>query len=145
MSEQHCVVDLRLPEPGLFIPRGEDLDGHTLAMPQAPPYLTIAALSWAIGEGEGHTKALGTVIPRRVLHDDAALNPSAEPLTLMFTLIQTHPHLPLVPPRLLQKDLAVPISSHSWLSRMPILTQAWPCLSLQKPRAPSALQAHGSP
>ncbi|DAA30010.1 TPA: hypothetical protein BOS_5038 [Bos taurus] len=45
VSEQHCVVDLSLPEPGLFISGGEDLDGYALTMPQAPPHLTIAALS----------------------------------------------------------------------------------------------------
>uniref|UniRef100_G1PYQ4 Uncharacterized protein n=1 Tax=Myotis lucifugus TaxID=59463 RepID=G1PYQ4_MYOLU len=45
VSEQHCVVDLSLPEPGLFIPRGEYLDRHTLTMPQASPHLAIAALS----------------------------------------------------------------------------------------------------
>lgn len=45
MPEQHCIVDLRLPEPGLLIPRGEDLDSYTLTMPQAPPHLTVAALS----------------------------------------------------------------------------------------------------
>lgn len=45
MSELHCVVDLRLSEPGLFIPWGEDLDGHILPHPGAPPHLPIPAFT----------------------------------------------------------------------------------------------------
>ena len=45
MSEQHRVVDLSLPEPGLLISGGEDLDRYALTMPQAPPHLAVAALS----------------------------------------------------------------------------------------------------
>ena len=56
MSEQHCVVDLSLPEPGLFISGGEDLDRYALTMPQAPPHLAIAALSLSSNQrGEGVT------------------------------------------------------------------------------------------
>lgn len=45
MSELHCVVDFRLSEPRLFIPGGEDLDGHILPHPGAPPHLRIPAFA----------------------------------------------------------------------------------------------------
>ena len=41
MSELDSVVDLGLPEPRLFIPGGEDLHGHALSHPGAPPHLSI--------------------------------------------------------------------------------------------------------
>ena len=42
VSELDSVVDLCLPEPGLLIPGGEDLDGHALALPLAAPHLAVA-------------------------------------------------------------------------------------------------------
>lgn len=45
MAQLHRVVDLRLPEPGLFVPGGEDLDGHALPHPRPPPHFPIAALA----------------------------------------------------------------------------------------------------
>lgn len=45
MPQLHRVVDLRLPEPGLFVPGGEDLDGHALPHPRPPPHLPIAAFA----------------------------------------------------------------------------------------------------
>ena len=46
VSELDSVVDLCLPKPGLFIPGGEDLHGHTLSHPGAPPHLSIPPLTW---------------------------------------------------------------------------------------------------
>lgn len=46
MSQLHCVVDLRLSEPGLLVPGGEDLDSHALPHPGSPPHLPIPAFAW---------------------------------------------------------------------------------------------------
>lgn len=45
MPELYRVVDLCLSEPRLFIPWGEDLDGHILPHPGAPPHLPIPAFA----------------------------------------------------------------------------------------------------
>lgn len=49
MSEQHCVVDLRLSEPGLFISRREDFNSHILPLPLPPPHLSIPPFAWEGG------------------------------------------------------------------------------------------------
>lgn len=45
MPQLHRVVDLGLPEPGLFVPGGEDLDGDALPHPRPPPHFPIAAFA----------------------------------------------------------------------------------------------------
>lgn len=47
MPEQHRVVDLRLTEPRLLVPGGEDLHGHVLPVPDATPHLPVAPFAYA--------------------------------------------------------------------------------------------------
>lgn len=46
MSQQHCVVDLSLSEPGLLVSGGEDFDCDALSLPLTPPHFTVTAFTW---------------------------------------------------------------------------------------------------
>lgn len=46
MPQQYSVVQLSFPEPGLFIPRREDLHSNVFSLPLTPPNFSITALSW---------------------------------------------------------------------------------------------------
>lgn len=46
VSQQHCVVDLSLSEPGLLVPGREDFDSNILTLPLTPPHFTIPAFTW---------------------------------------------------------------------------------------------------
>ena len=50
VTEHTRLVDLHLPHPGLLIQRGEDLDGHVTAPPDAPPDLSKPALADALSQ-----------------------------------------------------------------------------------------------
>lgn len=53
MPQHHRLVDLSLAEPRAFLPGGEDLNGHLLPAPLAPPHLAEAPLPDALLEDDG--------------------------------------------------------------------------------------------
>lgn len=53
VSQHHRLVDLSLAEPGALLAGGEDLHGHFLPAPLAPPHLAETALSDALLEDDG--------------------------------------------------------------------------------------------
>lgn len=46
VPQQYSVVQLSFPEPGLFIPRREDLHSNIFSLPLTPPNFSVPALSW---------------------------------------------------------------------------------------------------
>merc|ERR1712047_92121 len=44
VAQHDRLVDLRLPEPALLVPAGEDLHRHVLAPPPASPHLSKSSL-----------------------------------------------------------------------------------------------------
>lgn len=53
VPEHDGLVDLGLPKPRAFLSGGEDLDGHLLSSPLAPPHLSEAALPDALLQDDG--------------------------------------------------------------------------------------------
>lgn len=53
VPQHHGLIDLSLSEPGALLSGGEDLDGHLLSSPLAPPHLPEAALPNALLQDDG--------------------------------------------------------------------------------------------
>lgn len=60
MPQQYSVVQLSFPEPGLFIPRREDLHSNIFSLPLTPPNFSITALSWW---GKKHRRSCQLQLP----------------------------------------------------------------------------------
>lgn len=46
VSQLYSIVNLCFSEPGLLVPRGEDLHSHTFSHPSPPPHLPVPAFTW---------------------------------------------------------------------------------------------------
>lgn len=95
MPEEDGVVDLRLAEPRLLVPGGEDLHGHVLPVPHASPHLTVAPFA-CHGHGTVSCSPFGPPCPPHT----RGINPAPgeeEQWSIIGPLAVTNSHPPTHP------------------------------------------------